>query len=194
MEDIMKKLIASVMAVMIMSIGFAGCNNDPLSKQNVEANATTAPTEATNATEDQPAKDKTYKETVDGIAELFVDKGYMTIKKDNANVTEMDASIIGAKEGERYTTSYNNAEVVIEIYSFDMTDEKLKETAEQTIKSVKEEGKFQIFQLDPVTAYLTDSDKFLLVYTDRSNPSEDSDNYKRMQEAIETFKAFPAVK
>lgn len=194
MEDIMRKLIVSVMAVMIMAIGFAGCNNDPLSKQNVEANAATASTEATNATEAETAKDKTYKETVDGIAELFVDKGYMAIEKDNANVTEMDASIIGAKEGKRYTTSYNNAEVVIEIYSFDMTDEKLKETAEQTIKSVKEEGKFRIFQLDPVTAYLTDSDKFLLVYTDRSNPAEDSDNYKRMQEAIETFKAFPAVK
>lgn len=190
MEDIMRKLIAAVTAVMIMAVGFAGCNNDPLSVQNVQD--TTASTEATNATE--PVKDKTYKETIDGIAELFVDKGYMEIAKDNANVTEMDASLIGAKEGKRYTTKYNNAEVLIELYSFDMSDAKLKETAEQTIKSVKETGKFRIFQLDPVTAYVSDSDKFLLIYTDKSNPAEDSDNYKRMQEVIETFKAFPTVK
>lgn len=189
----MKKLIAGLMAVMIMAVGFAGCNNDPLSKQNVEANKTET-TEATTPDETKNVEAKEYKETVDGIAEYFVDKGYMEIKEDNANVTEMDASIIGAKEGKRYTTTYNNAEVIIELYSYDMSDAKLKETAEETIKSVKETGQFQIYQLDPVTAYLSDGDKFLLIYTDRSNPAEDSDNYKRMQEVIETFKAFPEVK
>lgn len=190
----MKKVIAAVIAVMVMAISFAGCNNDPLSKQNVEANTTAAVTDATNASESDNIKDKIYSETVDGIAELFVDKGYMEIQKDNANVTEMDASIIGAKEGKRYKTTYNNAEIVIELYLFDMSDEKLKETAEKTINSVKEEGKFQIFKLDPVPAYLADSNKFLMVYTDKSNPAEDSENYKRMQEVIETFKVFPTVK
>lgn len=189
----MKKLIAGIMAVMIMAVGFAGCNNDPLSKQNVEANKTQA-TEATNATEADNIADKVYDETVDGLAQLFVDKGYMNIEDNNSNVTEMDASLIGAKEGKRYKTKYNNAEVEIELYSFDTTNEDLKETAEQTIKSVKETGQFQIFKLDPVKAYLADNDKFLMIYTDKSNPAEDSDNYKRMQEAIETFKAFPKVK
>lgn len=187
----MKKLIAGIMAVMIMAIGFAGCNNDPLSKENVEA-VKTETTEATTPTEAKDVEDKVYDETVDGLAQLFVDKGYMKIEDNNSNVTEMDASLIGAKKGKKYSTTYNGAEVIIEFYSFDMTDNKLKETAEQTIKSVKENGWFQIFKLDPVKAYLADGDKFLMIYTDKSNPAEDSDNYKRMQEAIETFKDFPA--
>ncbi len=180
----MKKLIAVVSAVLMMTAVFSGCGNDPLSKTNVAANATTAPTEA--ATEEK-TEEKTYEDTLSGLEQLFADKGYITVAEDRAGIQEMDASLISAEEGYRYKTNFNNAEIIIELYSYDNSDNDI-------VKSVKETGEFTILNLDPVKAYMSDSDKYLMIYNDKSNPAEDTDNYKRMQEVIETLKAFPAVK
>lgn len=184
----MKKIIAALTAVLMMTIFFAGCN-DPLSKQNVAAGTTSAATEVTENTNATVDSNKTYEDNLKGLEELFVDKGYMTIAEDKSNVTEMDASLIGAKEGNRYKANYNNAEVLIELYAFDADN--LEDAAKDVINSVKEKGQFQIMNLDPVNAYLSDNGKYLMVYTDKSNPEKDSDNDKRKQEVIETFKAFP---
>lgn len=187
----MKKIIAGIVAVLMLTVSFAGCNNDPLSKQNVAAE-TTATTEADNASEKEEPKDKIYSETVDGMAELFIDKGYLTKEQVEKDMTEMDATLIGAEEGKRYKTALNNAEILIELYSYNPKD--LNDTAKKIISSVKEKGEFELIKDHPAPAYLSDNEEFLMVYTDKSNPAEDTDNYKRMQEVVETFKAFPTVK
>lgn len=180
----MKKIIAVLSAVLMMSALFSGCNNDPLSKQNIAAVATTAPTEAETTAEET---NKEYTDTLQGLEQYFADKGYISVPEDRSGIQEMDASLISASQGYRYKTKVNNADVVIELYSYE-------DSNNDTVKSVKENGTFRILDLEPVKAYMSDNDKYLMVYTDKSNPAEDSDNYKRMQEVIENFKAFPSVK
>lgn len=175
----MKKLISALIAVLMLMSCFAGCA-DPMA--NPTASTTTTEAQAEETTE--ATEPKTYEDTYESLVEYFVDKGYIKIDENNANVTKMDASLIGATEGNRYKTSYNDAEVLIELYYYENTDNDF-------IKSVKENGSFQIGKLDPVTAYISQDGKYLMIYTDRSNPTDDSDNGKRKAEVIESFQAFP---
>ena len=183
----MKRVISALIAVLMLAMCFAGCT-DVMNMQN-----TTSATEATE--KETTAKDtatadtanKGYEDSFKGLVEYFKDKGYITIAEKDSNVTKMDAALIGAKEGNRYKMTYNNAEILIELYYYENTDN-------QFVKSVKENGTFQIGELDPVTAYIAEDGKYLMIYTDRSNPAEDSDNAKRQTEVIEAFKAFPKTK
>lgn len=176
----MKKVIAAVAALLIISLSLVGCNNDPLNKTNE--------TSSTSTTNSAVSENKDYDDSLEGLEQLFVDKGYITVNDDRSNVTVMDAALIGAKEGNRYTSNINGAEVVVELYAYDVDN--LDNTGNEIIKSVTEKGEFQILDLDPVKAYLSDSGKYLLIYNDKSNPAEGTENYTRMQTAIKQFKAF----
>lgn len=181
----MKRIICALMVALMLMMCFAGCQ-DAMSMDNTKPTTTTEPsTEKEEATPDTVTK--TYENSYKGLVEYFKDKAYITIAEKDANVTKMDASLIGAKEGNRYRMTYNNAEILIELYYYENTDNSF-------VKSVKENGTFQIGELDPVTAYLADGGKYLMIYTDKSNPAEDSDNGKRQTEVVEAFKAFPNTK
>ncbi len=182
----MKRIISALIAILMLIMCFAGCA-DAMDMQNATS-ATSATEESTTEKEATPdTANKSYENSYKGLVEYFKDKGYITIAEKDANVTKMDAALIGAKEGNRYKMSYNNAEILIELYYYENTDN-------QFVKSVEEKGAFQIGELDPVTAYLADGGKYLMIYTDRSNPAEDSENGKRQAEVIEAFKAFPKTK
>src|SRR5574344_164158 len=179
----MKKIITAFLVIAMSVLCFAGCNNDPL---NNNTPTTTSPTEATEAEKKASSiSQKSYDETFDGLVSYFNDCKNINTEDEN-QIKEMDASLIGAEKGNRYTTKYNNADVVIELYSYKTDD--LNDTAKDTISSVKNNGEFQIMKLDPVKAYLSNNGKYLMVYNDKSidksNPDKTTDNYKRMETVI----------
>ena len=104
----------------------------------------------------------------------------------------MDASAIGAKEGKKFAAKYAGSNIIIELYSYDT--KKTNSTADEIVKSVKDNGTFSIYGLPDVTAYLSDNGNYLMIYTDtaidKTNPDKNSDNYKRREQVIKDFKAF----
>lgn len=186
----MKKIIIAGISAILITASLAGCGNDPL---NTPQN-TTAATEASQSATPDTVSQQNYEDTFQGLVNYFADCKY--IETDEAKVTKMDAELIGAAEGNRYVTAYNNANVIIELYAFDTAA--LNETGKKVINSVKETGKFQIMDLEAVPACLSDSGKYLMIYTDQSIHAEDpdtgSENYKRQQTITEEFKQFPDKK
>lgn len=183
----MKKFIAAVLCAGLVAVSAAGCGyQDALT-------ATTAPTEETgtqatadSAEETSSVTDTDYNESLDGLYNYFVALGH--IGKDNT-VTDMDAALIGAKQGKKYAVSNS---ITIELYEYDTNN--LSSKANEIISSVKTGGEFTILDLSPVKAYLCDSGKFLMIYSDSSindeKPDTSSDAYVNRQKVIDDFNSF----
>ena len=190
----MKRFIAAILCVGLIAAISTGCAyKDALSKDNT---ATTRATEATGnvATVDE-IDAKNFSDNLQGLSEYFAKKEYITTKDgkiDESTVTVMDASLIGAKEGKKYATSYGGKAVTIELYEYDVKN--LNDTAKAVVESVKNSGEFTILDLPSVKANLSDNEKYLMIYTDSSiddaNPDKESDNYKHREEVIKNFKSF----
>ena len=100
----------------------------------------------------------------------------------------MDASLIGAAKGRRFTEQ-TMKKANIEIYEYSDTK---NATADEVLKSVKDNGTFSILELPEVNALLSDNGKYLMVYKDQTidESKTDADNYKLREEIIEKFKEF----
>ena len=192
----MKRFIAAILCAGLIAAVFAGCGyKDALSKENKATQATEATGSLATADE---VDSKNFSDDLEGLSNYFAKKGYITTKDgkiDESTVTVMDASLVGAKEGKKYATSYGGKAITIELYEYDLTNlSKLNDTAKAVIESVKNSGEFTILDLPSVKAYLSDDEKYLLIYTDSSiddeKPDENSDNYKHREEVIKNFKSF----
>lgn len=182
----MKKFLISAVAVLITAVSFASCY-DPLSATN--QNATAASSDAASADEAKTKSDKInpsdYEQTLDGLRDYMKDSGYITIEEENKNVTTMNAKLIGAEKGNKYTTG----NIRVELYSFNL--KKKNADRDKIIENVKKNGTYNIYN-QTVTAYLSDSGKFLMIYSNSDIAKDDktSDAYKTMQKAITAFKKF----
>ena len=193
----MKRFIAAILCVGLIAAISTGCAyKDALSKDKT---ATTQATEATGSVATVDEIDaKNFSDNLQGLSEYFAKKGYITTKDgkiDENTVTVMDASLIGAKEGKKYATSYGGKAITIELYEYDVRNlNNLNDTAKAVIESVKNSGEFTILDLPPVKAYLSNNGRYIMVYTDASiddaNPDKESDNYKHREEVIKNFKSF----
>ena len=189
----MKRFIAAILCVGLIAAVLAGCGyKDALSKENTATQATEAANSV--ATKDEP-KAADFKKNLEGLTDYFTELGYFNMKDgklDESTVTVMDASLIGAKEGKKFSTAYGGKSITIELYEYDVKN--LNDTAKTVVESVKNSGEFTILDLPSVKAYLSDDEKYLLIYTDSSiddeKPDENSDNYKHREEVIENFKSF----
>ena len=190
----MKRFIAAILCVGLIAAISTGCAyKDALSKDKT---ATTQATEATGSVATVDEIDaKNFSDNLQGLSEYFAKKEYITTKDgkiDESTVTVMDASLIGAKEGKKYATSYGGKAVTIELYEYDVKN--LNDTAKAVVESVKNSGEFTILDLPPVKAYLSNNGRYIMVYTDASiddaNPDKESDNYKHHEEVIKNFKSF----
>lgn len=196
----MKKLLSAVLTFCLAGAVLAGCGySDALNSSSTAEQ--TKPEVSENSTE-PTINTNDYENNLEGLSNYFLNSGYIVEhvgdKLNDAAVMKMDAELIGAEEGVKYTTKYNGKDVIIELYSYDT--ENLNDTAKEIIKSVKEKGTFEILPnqqgeyLPAVTAYLSDNGKFLMIYSDKSidynNPDTTTDNYKHQQKVIEDFKAF----
>ncbi len=178
----MKKIIPLIMiSILIISV-FAGCGYDPLtSGSSVTATTATDDKGNTQATEAQKVSKENYSKDLKGLVEYFNDLGY--IENEEEMVTEMQYKLIGAKAGNRYVKGTAN----VELYEFDTKN--LNDTAKAVIESVKNKGKFTLYDKE-VEAYLSDNEKYLMVYTDSAAEDKASDAYKTKQAAIKDFKEF----
>ena len=190
----MKRFIAVILCVGLIAAISTGCAyKDALSKDKT---ATTQATEATGSVATVDEIDaKNFSDNLQGLSEYFAKKEYITTKDgkiDESTVTVMDASLIGAKEGKKYATSYVGKAVTIELYEYDVKN--LNDTAKAVVESVKNSGEFTILDLPSVKANLSDNEKYLMIYTgssiDDANPDKESDNYKHREEVIKNFKSF----
>ena len=190
----MKRFIAAILCVGLIAAISTGCAyKDALSKDKT---ATTQATEATGSVATVDEIDaKNFSDNLQGLSEYFAKKEYITTKDgkiDESTVTVMDASLIGAKEGKKYATSYGGKAVTIELYEYDVKN--LNDTAKAVVESVKNSGEFTILDLPPVKAYLSNNGRYIMIYTDASiddaNPDKESDNYKHREEVIKNFKSF----
>lgn len=189
----MKKFIAAILCVGLIAAALAGCAyKDALSKENTATQATEATSSAATADE---VDAKNYSDNLEGLSNYFADKGYITTKDgkiDESTVTVMDVSLIGAKEGKKFATSYGGKAITIELYEYNVKN--LNDTAKSVVESVKNSGEFTILDLPSVKAYLSNNGRYIMIYTDSSiddaNPDKESGNYKHREEVIKNFKSF----
>ena len=100
---------------------------------------------------------------------------------------KMQAELIGAKEGAKYQYGFEgNNNVTVELYEFDL--ENLSQQGEKTLESVKQSGKFTIMDRE-VEASVSDSGKYLMIYTDTAGGEKHDQHRKEAQDAFKTFKA-----
>lgn len=183
----MKKFFAAVLCTALIAAVASGCGySDALNTQTTTASATSSADASTEDTaQETDVKASDFDDSFDGLCEYFAELGYID---PDGTVTEMDASLIGAQQGNKYTSG----KLTVELYVYD-TDN-LNDTADEIIESVKNDGTFTILDLSPVTAYLSDNGKYLMIYTDSDidddDPDEASDNYIQREEAVKNFKAF----
>ena len=174
----MKKLFAAFLAAAMFAVIATGC----FGMGQKQAVATGDEAASQNADD--------YENNFEGICNYLASFGYINPVKDNVDVTYtvMDASLIGADKGRKFTEQ-TQKKATIEIYEY--TDQK-NATADEVISSVKKDGTFTILELPSVNAMLSDNGKFLMIYNDKSideNKPEDN-NYKLREEITEKFKTF----
>ena len=124
--------------------------------------------------------DADYEDTLEGLCDYFLAAGYVSGEK-----IDMQAQIIGASAGVKYTFAVNKVNVSVELYAFDL--DALDAVGKETLESVKESGKFTVLGTE-VNAVLSDNGKYLLIYV-----GEGDDEFTAAKEkAVEAFKAFKA--
>ena len=98
---------------------------------------------------------------------------------------EMQAQIIGAKDGVRYEFGHDGKNnVTVELYEYD--PDALGDTAQKILSDVKSSGKFTLMEQE-LSAELSDSGKYLMIY---KNTATDDGN-KTYDEQVKTlFRGF----
>lgn len=183
----MKKILLSAVAVVIVAVSFASCY-DPYAgvkdKSKIESSATQSTTESETKAKSKKVSSDDYEDNFEGLRDYMKDCGYIKTDDKN-NITKMQADLIGAKKGYKYT----DGDTRVELYSFDLKEK--NDTRDKVIESVKKDGTFELYN-EKIPAYLSDNGKYLMVYSNPAANDKNSDAYKTMQKAIKDFKAFKA--
>lgn len=187
----MKKILAAILCAGLIAVTTAGCGyTDALAEAKRAQNTTSAAQESQQETKPKEIKSTDYKNNLDGLVDYFAKKEY--INKEEKNVIEMDAASIGAKQGKKFSTTYDGKNISIELYEYDT--EKLNDTAKKVLDGIESNGTFSVYNLPAVPGYISDNGKFMMVYTDASiskdNPDKTAANYEHRDAVIKDFKAF----
>lgn len=176
----MKRTITLVAAILMLALCITGCGTTT-QQTNVKVKLS---------------------DTMQTLKDKMVDEGYIP-KKD---VTETEMSpvkqegtdgktnkyggylSIGAVEGVRYSFSYNNSSVNVELYRYD--DKKSTDVSKDVIKEVKENGYFTYENSDSkVEATLSGDEKFLLIYQDASTEKKNVNKKNNAEKFFAEYKA-----
>ena len=177
----MKRIILTLLAILLIAAFAVGCGvEDPLNP-----NKTVADDDSGEQT-DQTANDANYDDSIEGIYNYMLDLGLIN----KSDPTAMAADLIGAEEGNKYSYRLNGTQVTVELYSYDT--ENLNDTAKEILDSLKATGSFEILDLGEVKAVLSDSGKYLLVYSDKAFDSNkpNEKNIERYDRFVAEFKKF----
>lgn len=176
----MKKVILAVLcAVVIFTL--SGCFNSGAQYENIDT---------AQSVDTDSISQKDYKNELDGLVSYFKALHYLP---QNTTPTEMLSEVIGAKKGCRYIFTVNGSQTVVELYEYDTAA--LDDNAKRVIGEIKENGSFHLFNKEGVdmdttyTAYLSDSDKYMMIYTDNSSNNDNVIQAKSAQKALKYFYA-----
>ncbi len=178
----MKRVFAALLCAGMMLVFASGCFGSGVN-----------PEEVATGDEASSLNPNDYNNNFEGLCNYFAAIGYIN-PKNPTTIVEMDAALIGAETGKKFTaqridgTDVKN--ITIELYEYNT--EKLTATADEVISSVENNGSFSILELPEVKAYMSDNGKFLMIYSDKGldETKTDSNNYKYREEVVEKFKEF----
>ncbi len=170
----MKRIIL-VVAVLTLVLALVGCGAGNVGG-DVSSTGDTSSAETESKLTEEEAED-----SLDGLIAYLVSNGLM----EKTNEKKMEAGFIGAKAGMRYSYRVGNSDVAIELYEYDLNA--LDDTARDYIAQVEKDGKLTILDREVTGAVMSDSGKYLMVYTDGSTEEE---NVKRTEDLKAAFQAF----
>ena len=178
----MKRWLALAMAgVLVLALTACGAG-DVGSKEYMEKKAAQSQTaaESSKGASSSSQQQITYEDNLSGLQAYMKAKGAVS----EAPQT-MQAKMIGAKAGVKYTYGYEGkANVMLELYEFDPNA--LEEKGKETIRSVKQNGKLKIMDVE-VPAILSKNEKYLMIYADKETGEA---HEKRQDEVKKIFLAF----
>ena len=171
------RLLAALLAAVLFTVGLTACGQGDVSTSSTassQGQTESGTSSASSAVERIEEKD--VEDTLEGLTK------YMANNYSLGEASETRGDMIGAqKKGYRYITQT----VQVEFYAFDL--DTLNDEAKKVIESVKKDGTFQIMDQTVENAYLSDSGKYLMIYTDRVGSEDTQATAKK---ALEDFKAF----
>jgi hypothetical protein len=170
----MKKRTGLWLAAICLAIIFSGCG---VQLDNVSSGSEDSSSQTESQMEVIP---ENYEDTLEGLCSYMTDAGYISGDK-----TDMEAQIIGASAGVKYSFSLEGENVNVEIYSFDL--DQLNETGKATIESVKNDGTFLVLETK-VSGILSDSGKYMMIFANEGDEAFTA----AKDEIIAAFKAFKA--
>lgn len=172
-----RKLAALLLAV-VLCASLAACAAPQTSVETLETSSTTEDGEPIT-TEKDPAD---FEMDVDGMCDYFEASGLVAGER-----VQMSYDVIGAVNGYKYTYQYNDSSVQLELYEF--PTENIPEAAQTVIDSVRENGSFEILD-NTVPAQLSESGRFMIIYTDAKAESGDEVSVAHRDHVMACFTAF----
>ena len=167
-----KRWIAAAAAALVCISSLCGCGEGVVDLTGSSQSASSE--ETSSAVTETDVQDSLL-----GLEEFMIAQGYVS-----GTPSEMNGALIGANElGHRYVSGT----ITAEFYEYDL--ENLNETAETVRASVEANGTFEIVGQTVSNVYLSDSGKYLMIYT---NANTDETNTALTQAAIAAFKSFKA--
>lgn len=173
----MKKILCfALIIVLALSLGACMPRNSGPKVQKV--------TDPTNA-EDIVAAN--YEDSLRGACDYMTDLGYIYALPESTgdemkDPLAMNAGLIGADEGYKFTCDYDGSTINVEIYSFSKTDGKYyqqgKKEGKVTLSNEIESGTFEVT--------FSGNGKYMMVYDDSADRAE------RKNAAVKAFEAFYA--
>ena len=185
MENIrmtIKRRLAALAAAALLLVSLSACAvNMPGEESSSGSESTSSTASESESSSQAPVDVGDYDDTLEGLAEYMKAKGYI-----EGDPSDMDASFIGAEKGVKYTGSYEGTNnITVELYEYDTAN--LHDTANAIIDSVKESGQFILMGMT-TNATLSDSGKYLMVYTDTVTGEEHDARTAEVKEEFVNFK------
>lgn len=168
------KRISILIAVVLMTTLLTACGAGDVQGPGGESSSSDVSSAQVNSVSKED-----YDSNIGGLKAYLEDSGYVS-----GEPREMSAQFIGAKEGYKYQFNYNNSDVSVEIYEYELSN--LNETAMRVIDSVNSKGYFMMGKTE-VQGVMSDNGKYLMIYVDSS---DSKDNQNRKTEIINNFKVF----
>lgn len=173
-----KMKMAAVFAAALMLLSFSACAVNMPNSSN--ASETSSQAEATPEPEASVDESK-FTDNLEGLQEYMMAKEYIS-----GTPVDMEASFIGAKDGVKYTCSYEGSNnITVELYEYDTSA--LDDTAKEVIDSVKKNGTFELMGMT-AEATLSDNGKYLMVYKDSASGEVHDARTKQVKEDFAAFK------
>ena len=174
----MKKILSFAL-IAVLALSLCGCMPQTSNTQKVQ-------TVTDPATADEVVYTD-YEDSLRGVCEYMADLGYVYALPDSTgdemkDPKAMDASLIGADEGYKFTCNYNGESINVEIYSFSNTQGKHYQQGlaegKMTISKEIENGTFDVT--------FSGNGKYVLIYEDAADRAD------RETAAKQAFEAFYA--